>query len=151
MHQLVLSAILGLLAAVTFAWGEETKAKSGKLDAKSLKGTYTVVKGVHEGKELPADHFKGSVVIITADKIYGSDKAKKEFFSASYTLETASTPAVIHMTSTSPKKEKADGVIESDGDTVRICYALPGGEAPKDFKAGVKQNCFELKRVKGGK
>jgi hypothetical protein len=51
------------------------------------------------------------------------------------------------MVSTSPKAgEKSQGVVEVDGDTVKICYNLPGGKPPASFKAGEKQHCFELRR-----
>ena len=49
------------------------------------------------------------------------------------------------MTSKQPKEEKTTGLIKKEGDTVTIIYALPGGEAPKDFKTKEKQNLFVLK------
>jgi len=154
MNKILTAALCGLFAVLPVVRAEEgTKAaeeKSGKVDARRLKGTYTVVKGERDGKALPADHFKGSVVTFTESKIFGTDKAKKEFFSANYTVDTNSTPATIRMMSTAPRKDKADGVIETDGDTIRICYALPGGETPRTFKTAVKQHCFTLKRVKSG-
>ena len=52
------------------------------------------------------------------------------------------------MTSTAPKAgEKAAGVIEVDGDVVKLAYNLPGGEAPTDFKTGEKQHLFVLKKT----
>src|SRR5665213_2601865 len=141
MYKTLTIAVCGLLALSLHA-----QEKSGKLDTKSLEGTYTITKGEHDGKALPPDHFKGSVVTFTKSKIYGTDKNTKEFFSTEYTLDTSSSPAMIHMKGTAPKKENADGIIERSGDTVRICYALPGGETPKKFETKVNQNCFTLKR-----
>jgi len=142
MYKILSLAACGLIALSAYA-----EEKSGKLDAKSLAGKYTITKGERDGKALPPDHFKGSVLTITETKIFGTDKDKKEFFSADYTLDTSSSPAMIRMKSTAPKKDKADGVIEANGDTIRICYALPGGETPKKFETGVKQQCFTLKRI----
>ena len=142
MYKTLALAVCGLLALSLHA-----EEKGGKLDAKSLEGTYTITKGEHDGKALPPDHFKGSVVTFTKSKIYGTDKNTKEFFSTEYTLDTSSSPAMIKMKGTAPKKDNADGVIEMSGDTIRICYALPGGETPTKFEAGVKQNCFTLKRI----
>ena len=34
-----------------------------------------------------------------------------------------------------------------EGDTVKICYALPGGETPTEFSTKEKQHCFVLKRT----
>lgn len=116
--------------------------------ANPLVGTWTVVKGEHAGKPIDEGHFKGSVVTFTDGTIYGTDKDKKEFFSAAYKLDKSAKPWVIHMASKSPKEEKSDGVIAVDGDRMRIAYALPGGKAPTELKAGEKQHYFELKRVK---
>jgi hypothetical protein len=47
--------------------------------------------------------------------------------------------------------EYADGVVEVDGDTVRLCYSLPGGEVATVFKAGPNQQLLVLKRIKPGR
>jgi uncharacterized protein (TIGR03067 family) len=118
-------------------------------DSGKLAGTYTIVSGQRDGKEVAKSHFEKSVITFDKGKVFGHDKEKKEFFGATYTLDTSSKPWKISMISTSPKKgQKADGVVEADGDTVRICYALPGGKTPTTFKAGEKQHCFTLKRTK---
>jgi len=126
-----------------------TPADDKKDDVSKLYGTYTVASGKRDGKDLPKSDFEKSVVRIEEGKITGHDKDKKEFFGATYTLDTGSKPWKISMVSTGPKKgEKAEGVIEADGDTVRIAYALPGGKAPTSFEAGEKQQSFVLKRAK---
>lgn len=120
-----------------------------RFDTKKLEGSYTVVSGQRDGKALPEMDFKGSVVTFTADKVTGTDKDRKMFFASTYTIDDSSKPYTLRMESISPKKgEKAEGVIEIDGDTVKLCYNLPGGKAPRGFDAGEKQNCFVLKRMK---
>jgi hypothetical protein len=53
------------------------------------------------------------------------------------------------MTSTAPKEGlKATGIVQVSGDQVTICYNLPGGEAPTEFKTKEKQQCFVLQRTK---
>jgi len=127
----------------------EDKKDDKKADTGKLLGTYTVVSGKRDGKDLPRSDFDKSVVVIEMSKIYGHDKEKKEFFGATYVLDTSGKPWKISMVSTSPKKgEKAEGVIEVDGDKVRLAYALPGGKTPTGFEAGEKQQSFVLKRVK---
>jgi uncharacterized protein (TIGR03067 family) len=138
-------AVAPLLFAVALA--DDKKADTSK-----LLGKYTIVSGKRDGKDLPKGDFDKSVVIIEKDTIYGHDKDKKEFFGATYTLDTSGKPWKISMVSRSPKKgEKAEGVIEADGDKVRLAYALPGGKAPTDFEAGEKQQSFVLKRMKKDK
>ena len=39
----------------------------------------------------------------------------------------------------------AKGLIEKKGDTVKLIYALPGGETPTEFKTKEKQLMFVLK------
>jgi len=133
--------LLALGAGVTARAEEEDKA------AKSLEGGYTLVSGEKDGKPIPEERIKGGIVRFTGDKITGTDKDKKEFFAANYTLDTAKKPWVIQMKSTSPKEADATGLVKKEGDTITIIYALPGGEAPKEFKTGAKQHMFVLKNL----
>jgi uncharacterized protein (TIGR03067 family) len=140
-------SFVALLLALPVALADDKKG-----DASKLLGDYTVVSGKRDGKDLPKKDFENSTVHVEKNKIYGHDKEKKEFFGATYTLDTSSKPWKISMVSTSPKKgEKAEGVIEVDGDKVRLAYALPGGKTPTSFEAGEKQQSFVLMRVKGKK
>ncbi|WP_439627100.1 TIGR03067 domain-containing protein [Gemmata sp.] len=138
--------VAGTLALVaTAARAEDKKA------AKSLEGTFMLVSGEKDGKAIPEERIKGGMVRFTADKITGTDKDKKEFFAANYTLDTTKTPWAIAMKSTAPKSADAVGLVKKDGDTLTIVYALPGGEAPKEFKAGPNQHLFVLKAAKSEK
>jgi len=142
------------LALLLVALGLNVRAADNKAekpdakDASKLEGRYELVGGEESGKQTPAEHIKGSVVIITGNAIVGTDKDKKEFFSCTYKLDTSSKPWKITMTSKEPKQgDKAEGVVEVSGDTLKICYALPGGKTPTSFKTEEKQNCFVLKKV----
>lgn len=115
-----------------------------------LEGGYTIVSGEKAGKAIPEGEIKGAIVKFTGDKILGTDKDKKEFFSATFTLDTSKAPWAIEMTSKNPKdgkEAKASGLIKKEGDTVTVIYALPGGEAPKDFKTKENQQLFVLKNM----
>lgn len=125
-------------------------AGQGKKAEAKLEGAYTVVSGEENGKAVPAEKVKGSVVRFTADMILGADKDKKEFFAAKYTLDAAKTPWVIRMTSTAPKEAEAVGLVKKEGDTVTLIYALPGAPAPTEFKTRDRQNMFVLKSMDAG-
>ena len=144
-----MARLLSVLAALFVAspvLADDTDS-SGKLE-----GTYTIVSGEHGGEKIPAERIEGAMLTITADKITATDKDKKEFFAATYTLDRTARPFRIMMVSTTPKAgEKAAGVVEVSGDTVKLCYNLPGGTPPTEFKTQDKQHCFVLKRVKGKK
>ena len=45
-------------------------------------------------------------------------------------------------------REFAKGLIEKEDDTVRIIYALPGGDLPTEFRTKDKQLLFVMKKVK---
>lgn len=148
----------GLFALIGAVAGAEPPAPDGKpaqkVDPKkaaaSLEGGYTIVSGEKAGKAIPEAEIQGSVVRFTGDKILGTDKDKKEFFSATYTLDPSKTPWAIEMTSQQPKEAKASGLIKKEGDTITIVYALPGGAAPKEFKTREGQQLFVLKSLNKG-
>jgi uncharacterized protein (TIGR03067 family) len=138
---ILLLAVAGLTAAGPAAADDKPGAPT-KLD-----GTYTIVSGERNGKAIPEEEIKGSVVTFKGDRVIGTGKDRKEFFAATYRLDTSAEPWKIAMTSTAPTKgEKTAGVIKAEGDELRICYALPGGQTPAEFKTTDKQQCFVLKR-----
>lgn len=140
MKTLIATGLFALSLAV--ATGDDKKAP--------LEGGYTIVSGEKAGKAIPEGEIKGSIVKFTGDKILGTDKDKKEFFASTFTLDTSKTPWVITMTSQNPKDKKdvtTTGLIKKDGDTITVIYALPGAEAPKEFKTKEGQQLFVLKNM----
>jgi len=140
---LSLAALSALLLAVPLAFGDSGEGKTA-----SLMGVYTIVSGEEDGKPAPADHFRGSKVTITADSITATDRSRKEFFACAYKLDTSTRPWTISMTGPSPKKEKSVGIVEVEGNTLKLCYALPGADKPTAFKTREKQHLFVLEREK---
>jgi uncharacterized protein (TIGR03067 family) len=66
-------------------------------------------------------------------------------------VDATTKPMRLTMTSTAPKAgERATGIIEVSGDQLTLCYNLPGGDAPTEFRTREKQQCFVLKRTKAG-
>jgi uncharacterized protein (TIGR03067 family) len=96
------------------------------------------------------DRLKDVTVRIAANAITTFDKDKKEIYAATYKLDTSRKPWRIMMTATitpvDGKGTKAEGLVERDGDTFKLIYALPGGKAPTEFKTGEKQQMFVLKK-----
>ena len=138
-----LAALPALLFVVPLSVGDTREAKTAP-----LMGVYTIVSGEENGKPVPADRLLGRKATITADSITGTDKDRKEFFACRYTLDTKTKPWTITMTGTSPKKEQAVGIVEIEGDTLKLCYALPGADKPTSFTTRQNQHCFVLKREK---
>ena len=121
-------------------------------DDNELVGNFEIVSGEENGKEVPEERIKGSVMRVTAETIVVVDKNEKEAYVTKYSLDTKSKPYKITMTETGGprgrKGEKAVGIIERDGDDVKLAYAYEGGVVPTEFKtkAGEKQLYFKLKK-----
>ena len=104
---------------------------------------------------VPEERVKGSSMRVTSDTIVVVDKDDKEAYVTKYTLNKKSRPYKITMTETGGprgrKGEKAIGIIERDGDDLKLAYAYEGGIVPTEFKtkAGEKQLCFTMKRKDG--
>ena len=141
-----LMPLVALGLGVVGAGYYQRQASADDRDAK-LDGGYTLVSGERDGKAIPEERIKGAVVKFTGDRIVGTDKDKKEFFSSTYTIDKSKSPWAIKMKSTTPKDSEASGVIKKDGDTITIAYNLPGGDPPTDFKTKKNQHLFVLKNM----
>ncbi len=140
-------ATIGSVLFVVAAGAEDPLVK-GKPAKFELDGLYTITAGERDGKEVPADRLKDSIIKFDGDKAIGTDKDKKDFFGCTFTLDKTTTPYTILMTSTAPVAgTRAVGIIEMKDDVVKLCYALPDGAAPKEFKTKEKQNAFTLKKI----
>ncbi|MFO0929932.1 MAG: TIGR03067 domain-containing protein [Gemmataceae bacterium] len=112
-----------------------------------LVGHYTLVGGELPNGKSPSKSAIGARVQFTKDLVRSFDARDNEQYVARYVLDTTQEPWVIHMTSVSPKAgDRADGIVALEGDTLRLCYALPGGKRPREFKTGDRLMLFTMKR-----
>ena len=127
-------------------------------DVKKLIGTYRITAGERNGKKIEADRLKDVTVRFEENVVTTFDKDKKEFYAASYELDTKQKPWKIMMTATivpvegksskvDGKGTKAEGLVELSGESVKFIYALPEGKAPTEFKTNDKQQMFMLMKV----
>ncbi len=136
-----------------------TEVKTGdREDVKKLLGTYKIASGERNGKKIEAERLKDVTVRIEENVITTFDKDKKEFYAASYELDTRQKPWKLMMTATivpvegkgtkvDGKGTKAEGLIEFSGETVKFIYSLPEGKAPTEFKTAEKQQMFVLMKT----
>jgi uncharacterized protein (TIGR03067 family) len=137
-----------LLAAAIHSQAPSSKAEKS-CTPESLVGRYEIVDGEKEGTKEPAERIKGTTVTITKDSIVVADKDKKEIYTTIYKLDATTNPCSITMTSRveSSAGEIARGLIQKDGNTVRLIYALPTGEIPTGFTTKEKQLMFVMKKM----
>ena len=155
---LLVAGSLGLAIADDKPQHEKPKVvDSGAPD--DLLGGYTIIAGEKYGEKEDPERLAGTTVRIAEDAIIVLDKEKKEVYAQTYKIDTKAKPWKITLeTKITPYPEKkgdslerkgedriAHGLIEKDGDTVKIIYALPGGERPTEFKTKEKQLMFVMK------
>lgn len=131
-----------------------------RLNSADLEGVYEIVSGEKFGVAEPTERIKGSTARFTADRVVVIDKDNNEVYGASYALtpdETAANEAdsgakgskirmVSKLVGSREQDQVSVGMVEKDGDKVRLIYALPGVEAPAEFKTKAGQLMFILKK-----
>ncbi len=148
MRSLLLTAAL-LAGAAVVAYGED---KGKTTDQEKIQGTWAFVSGESDGKPVPANKIKDSRVVIGKDSIYVEDGKNKKTWDVSYRLDPSKSPKTITMQMKEGdfKDKPSEGIYLLEGDSLKLCYPLPGGARPTGFttKEGSKTNCFTLKRSK---
>jgi uncharacterized protein (TIGR03067 family) len=128
----------------------ETPKMPGPLD-----GAYTIVSGERNGTAIPEAELKDQVIRFAEGEMIGRDKDNKVFVAMTYTLDTGKKPWKVDMKEIAPDASqggnaqpgtaKTTGLAKKDGELVTVIYALPGGDAPTEFKTKDKQQMFVLK------
>ncbi len=161
MKFLAIATALMLMIATSQSRAQEgagrESSKQEDAGVAKLVGTYRISAGERNGKKIETERLADVTVKIEKKVITTFDKDKKEFYAASYELDTKEKPWKITMTATivpvadkggkDGKGSKSIGLIEISGETVRLIYALPEGEAPTEFKTGEKQQMFLLMKA----
>jgi len=143
--------LIALLNSLSLAQDvDTTETKADKtFSPEALVGRYLIVSGEKDGSKEPEERIKGTIVTFTKDSVVVADKEKRELYSATYKLDTTKNPSDITMTSRveSSAGEIARGLIQMEGDKLRLIYALPTGEIPTGFKTKEKQLMFVMKKA----
>ena len=115
---------------------------------RELTGEYKLMSGERDGHALPPDHIHNSAVRFTADSVVVSDRDDNKSYAASYRLDTKTQPWRITMTATEAPNagEVSEGLVEQQGNTVRLIYALPGHPAPSDLHTKPGELLFVLEK-----
>jgi uncharacterized protein (TIGR03067 family) len=145
--------LFALTCTALFAAEPAVKVKVGRdqpLTTAMLAGTYTIESAQKGDDKTPADKLEGTVVTFTGNTIVAVDRDKNEMYAATFKLDSSKTPATIHMISTMPeaKGAKANGLVQREGNIVKLIYAMPDeGEMPSKFEPGKGQRMMTLKRI----
>jgi uncharacterized protein (TIGR03067 family) len=120
---------------------------------KSLQGKWVVVAGEEAGKQQTDAQLKDSWVEFNGNRV--RLRSPREDLNMTFTTREDSKPAQIDFKIASgPDKGKVSkGIYMIDGDSLKIAYAAPGQDRPRNFSTakGSHQFMWVLKRAGGGK
>jgi uncharacterized protein (TIGR03067 family) len=118
--------------AVLLALSLVMKSEAGDdKELKKLEGTWKLVSGEQGDKEIPAELLKTAKLVIKGDKHFVTMGGKE--IVGTHKLDPTTKPKSIDATD---GDSKMLGIYEIKGDTFKVCFAEPGKDRPKDFKAG---------------
>jgi len=128
-HLLLVLSIMGLVAP-----DELRDDDAAKKDLEKVQGTWTMAALEVDGKPVPEEKLKSSMLTIKGDKYI--IKIKDETHETIIKLDPTKKPKEIDMTFTegANKDKVLKGIYELDGDKFKICRALlPDKDRPTEF------------------
>jgi uncharacterized protein (TIGR03067 family) len=102
----------------------------------SLVGAWICVSALIDGRPIAEDTVKQLRLTLTADR-YKSERGDQVLFDSTYKVDPTKDPPHIEMVGTEGdfQGKAALGIYKLDGDTLTICYVMPGKERPTKFES----------------
>jgi uncharacterized protein (TIGR03067 family) len=124
-------------------------AMTSCVPSERLEGTWNGVSARVNGKPLSESTVKLLRLTLTKDR-YKTEKGSEVLFDSTYEVDASKQPHQINMVGTEGdlKGKQAQGIYHLDGDTLQMCYTLPGKPRPTGFEsaAGSEAHLITWKR-----
>jgi uncharacterized protein (TIGR03067 family) len=113
------------------------------VDAKNLVGTWSCTSAVVDGKPLADEMARQLVLTLTADR-YKTERGDQVLFDSTYSIDASKNPTQIDMIGTEGdlKGKPAFGILKLDGDSLTMCYTMPGKDRPAAFESQPQSGVF---------
>jgi len=108
-----------------------------------LPGKWACVSAVVDGKALPDETVRLLRLTLTSDR-YKTEKGSDVLFDSTYSVDDKTKPKQINMIGTEGalRGKEAQGIYSLEGDTLRICYTMPGDQRPTSFESASGSKAF---------
>ena len=129
-------------AALTAVDGAAADSRSE--DAAGIQGTWVCAAAVVDGKSLDENTTAKLRLVMTAERYRTERGDDQVLFDSTYRLDPRQDPRQIEMTGTEGDAagKQALGIYSLEGDTLKICYTMPGGQRPKSFESKPGSKAF---------
>jgi len=106
------------------------------MKAEEIEGEWSCVSAVIDGKPLPKSTAMALRLKLTADR-YKTERDSEVLFDSTYTLDGSAEPKQINMVGTEGDLagKEAQGIYLLEGNTLKICYTMPGQKRPATFES----------------
>jgi len=108
-----------------------------------MTGTWSCVAATINGKPLADTTVKKLRLTMTGTR-YKTERTDEVLFDSTYRLDTTKAPMHINMVGTEGDLagKEAHGIIAVEGDTLKICYTMPGKPRPGSFASATNSEAY---------
>jgi erythromycin esterase len=147
------SGLMDVFGRIVGWFGEKGSpvAQTIQRDVDRMQGTWQAVQMNRDGEIQPLQGMFANLQLIVQGDRRTIRSGQTVFSEACYRLNPVAAPPTIDLVVTkgAARGQILLGIYELSGDRLRVCYAVPGRERPRDFtpKAGSGQALQEMKRA----
>jgi uncharacterized protein (TIGR03067 family) len=108
-----------------------------------LIGTWIGLSATVDGRALPETTVHQLRLALTTDR-YKTEKGGEVLFDSTYTVDSSKSPKEINMIGTEGDLagKTAEGIYLLEGDTLQVCYTMPGKPRPNAFSSPVGSGIY---------
>jgi uncharacterized protein (TIGR03067 family) len=135
--------LMAMMATLVVAGACAAEKETNANVATQVIGTWSCASATINGKPLTENTVKKLHLTIT-DTRYKTQRNDEVLFDSTYRLDTTKSPVHIRMVGTEGDLagKEAQGIITVTGDTLKICYTMPGKPRPVAFASPTNSEAY---------